>query len=239
MKTIIVQGAMHTEIEQLLYTLPPANKVVHHGYVFYETAISNTRVIISQTEMGIMNASVCTMIAIQKYHPDLIINQGTAGAHLKELKVGDIIIGEEAVYINSTRSPAKCEGQGSNALEWRPSKSHSILIKADRNLLQRAKSIPYKGNLLQGRLGTGDIFSKEVDRINLLHSQLGEVSEDMESIATYKACQAMDVPVIGIRVISNNEITGNSDVEGQFKVSQTLLQRFIFDYITDLANNGF
>lgn len=240
MKTIIIQGAMHTEIEHLINMFPGGQTVTHHGYTFYETSHCGTRIIISRTEMGTLAATICTMLAIETYKPDLIINQGTAGAHLKELQVGDIIIGEDAVYINNTRSPARQEGQGSNALEWHPGKSLSYLIKSEPSLVKLASSIPYsKGKLLRGRLGTGDIFSKEVDRINLLNSQLGEICEDMESVAVYKACQTMNIPVIGIRIISNNEITGNDDVDKQFEFAQLALQEFIYDFIENLTKNWF
>ena len=34
MKTIIVQGAMHTEIEHLINMFPGGQTVTHHGYTF-------------------------------------------------------------------------------------------------------------------------------------------------------------------------------------------------------------
>ncbi len=243
MKTILVQGAMDSEIEQLIKMLSEYNseysevkQATHNGYLFYETKLGDARIIISKTEMGIMNASVSTMLAAEKYHPSIIINQGTAGAHLRSLNVGDIIIGEEAVYINNMRSPAKKKGEGSNALEWLPGMSLSFLIKATPFLVEKAASIEFDGNVLCGRLGSGDVYSKEVDRIDLLHSQLGEICEDMESVAVYKCCQTLGIPFIGIRVISNNEITGNDDVEKQFEVAQTRLQSFIFKFLKQLVD---
>ena len=241
METILVQGAMTSEIELIIRLLAESNKIdiaEQNGYSFYETYLNGTRIIVSKTEMGVMNACISTMIAIEKYKPNIVINQGTAGAHLRELNVGDIIIGEEAVYINNTRSPAKKTGEGSNALEWRPGNSLSILVKATSELVEKALSIPYEGKVLCGRLGTGDVFSKEADRIDLLHSQLGEISEDMESVAVYNVCEKLNIPFIGIRVISNNELTGNSDIEKQFEIAQTKLQLFIFKFLTELTDNS-
>lgn len=240
MKTILVQGAMMREIEQLTENLPEGKKTKYNGYFFYETSLNNTQIIISQTKMGIMNACIATQLAIEKYQPDLVINQGTAGAHVRDLTVGDIIIGETAVYINSIRTPARKKGEGSNAMDWHPGNSSSFIINADPQLLQLvgkfSSQISYDGKIICGRLGSGDLFSKETDRIDLLHSQLGELSEDMESVAVYKVCQTFDVPVIGIRVISNNEITGNEDVEKQFEIAETKLQKYILQLLHRLTD---
>lgn len=239
METILVQGAMDSEIEQLINMLSEFNEVKetnHNGYSFYETKLNDVQIIISKTEMGIMNATVSTMIAAEKYQPSIVINQGTAGAHLRNLNVGDIIIGEEAVYINNMRSPAKQKGEGSNALEWHPGMSLSFLIKASDFLVKKAAAVDFEGNILCGRLGSGDVYSKEVDRIDLLHSQLGELCEDMESVAVYKCCQTLGISFIGIRVISNNELTGNGDVEKQFEIAQTRLQSFIFKFLKQLVD---
>ena len=41
-----------------------------------------------------------------------------------------------------------------------------------------------------------------------LREQAGEDCEDMESLAAYRICQRFGVPCLGLRVISNNELTG-------------------------------
>ena len=103
-------------------------------------------------------------------------------------------------------------------------------------MVEKASAIEFDSKVLCGRLGSGDVYSKEVDRIDLLHSQLGELCEDMESVAVYKCCQTLEIPFVGIRVISNNELTGNGDVEKQFEIAQTRLQSFIFKFLKQLVD---
>ena len=50
-----------------------------------------------------------------------------------------------------------------------------------------------------GTLGSGDLFSREADRIAWLRARFGELCEDMESAAVYQACAAHGVPVVGLR----------------------------------------
>lgn len=247
-KTILIQGAVTSEIENIIEHLPGGIETEHYGCFFYETSLYGVQIIISLTQMGIMNACIATQTAITIYAPDIVINQGTAGAHIRELNVGDIIIGETAVYINSTRTPARGQGEGSNALEWRPGNSSSVLLSADPSLVRFTLDFAEKYNIeneyaigkiskiLPGRLGSGDLFSKETDRIDLLHTQLGEICEDMETIAVYNVCHRFSTPVIGIRIISNNEIAGNYDIDKQFEITQNKLQDFILKLVKSIVN---
>ena len=57
-------------------------------------------------------------------------------------------------------------------------------------------------------LGSGDLFSREIDRIHWMQEKKGELCEEMESVGTYECCRRFGVPCIGVRVISNNELTG-------------------------------
>lgn len=115
-------------------------------------------------------------------------------------------------------------------------RSRSFDINADTRLIELTKTIPYDGRIILGKLGSGDLFSRETDRIDWMHSQLGELCEDMESIAVYKACIECGVPVIGIRIISNNEITGENDNDALFDMVHNKLQNFIFEVIKLIEN---
>lgn len=230
MPTIIVQGAMPCEIAQLKEWLPGGRTVTYGGYSFYETSYQQAQIILSLTEIGIVNAALATMLAIEKYRPAYIINQGTAGGHLPDLRPGDIIIGKFAVYLNDMRMPLKKTGEGSNALEWTPG-SGCFMLEADPALVALAESISSEDRLIVGRLGSGDLFSREADRIQWLHSRLGALCEDMESAAVYKACHACQIPVIGIRIISNNELTDNHDDPEHTDTIHEKLQKYILTYL--------
>jgi len=69
-----------------------------------------------------MNAAIATMVALNIFHPSIIINQGTAGAYVSNLDTYDIVIGESCVNINDLSMPIKARGNGSNPLEWKFSK---------------------------------------------------------------------------------------------------------------------
>ena len=224
--TIVIQGALDSELDILLEYFSPNTVKAVAGYNFFTSTYKDHKIIISKTGVGLINSSVSTTIAINEFKPSLVINQGCAGGHTPDIKKGDLIIGEKTVYINNFYTNAKGAGDGSNSLEWYPCK-RSYVVDSTPVLVKEADGIAFDGKKYIGILGSGDIFSKEVDRINYLHKLFGELCEDMESVAALKVCELFGVDRLALRVISNNEITGE---EFDYDVCKPL-QRFVISLI--------
>lgn len=205
MKTILIQGAMESEIEPYVQVLKNYEIKDASGYRFYVGEIENFKVIVALTGVGIMNATASTVIALLNFEVDVVINQGVCGAHLESLKIGDVIVGKTAAYINKFQTEVKGLGEGSDALSWIPMKNGCYRFDATQSLVDKAEILKEKHNLIFGVLGTGDMFSREADRINQLHKLFGEITEDMESVAVYKVCSEFEKQFIGFRIVSNNE----------------------------------
>ena len=60
--------------------------------------------------------------------------------------------------------------------------------------------------MIFGTIGSGDCWNREIDRIEFLYKEYKVLCEDMETISVYKIAKKYNVPVIGIRVISDNEM---------------------------------
>lgn len=224
--TIIIQGAMDEELDVLLAHFAHEEKAIG-GYRFYTSNYKGHKIVISKTEVGVMNAGIATTIAINEFCPDLVINQGCAGSHIAEIANGELIIGEKIAYINCFNTNPKQAGEGSNSLEWHPSHKRSYVLQSTPKYVKLAASLPFDGKRHVGTLGSGDLYSREVDRINFLHQLFGELCEDMESVACVKACEAFSVDRLALRIISNNEITQE---EFDIDVCRTL-QKFVIELI--------
>lgn len=126
--------------------------------------------------------------------------------------------------------PKKGKDEGSNSLEWKPDKRAKEVKNANKELTVSFYDF-LKNNtnntVYKGTLGSGDAFNREIDRINWISSTFDSLCEDMESIGVYLACQQFNVPCIGIRIISNNEIIGEELDEDQAIYLQKLLIDFI------------
>lgn len=210
MKKILIQGAMPSEIcyyleQDLMAGVSAAQK---NGCLFYIARDGETEVVIELTKMGMTNAAVATMTAIYEFHPDFIINQGTAGAHVRDLKKGDIVIGNKAVNVHSIKMEKREFGEGMSPQDW--SGMYTEYIEADQKLVHMFENgfgaATQTGKVVTGTLGSGDLFSREKDRILWIHDKFGNLCEDMESFAVYSVCRSCGVPCVALRVISNNEL---------------------------------
>lgn len=234
MKRILIQGAVESEICYYLEQecLRDVSAVEKNGFSFHVGKTGDREIIVQLTKMGMVHASVATMTAIYEFRPDVIVNQGTAGAQVTELSSGDMVIGEQAVNVHSIEMPKRGFGEGIAPENW--VRMATEYIEADAELVRMFREgIGEKtetGKVITGTLGSGDLFSKEKDRIVWLHETFGNVSEDMESFAVYAACRECHVPCVAIRVISNNELLDedydkNTALELQRVIWETLMHR--------------
>lgn len=231
MKTILIQGAMDCEIDEFINFFKPKTEKVIGGFKFWVSDFLGARIIISKTDIGIINATIATTIAILEFKPDVVINQGCAGSAKENLKIGDIVVCEASVYMNNYKTPLKTKSEGSNSLEWTPSTKRSYRIESSKNLVELTKQLDDFENFKFGILGSGDFFNREYDRICHLQNSFNHLCEDMESAGVFKVCDDFGVERIGFRVISNNELNKTDFDKSTTKISQQLTINFIKKFL--------
>lgn len=211
---ILVQGAMDIEIEVLKNSIENIEEIIVDSYKFYKGKLENHPIVISKTEIGIMNCGIATLLGIKHFSPSIIINQGTAGGFGKTTHRSDIVIGENCFNLNSYKTPYLKKGQGSNPFNWelqtfREGIDQFEKIEADTVLIQFIKTHEkeiWDKQVIYGTIGSGDCWNQEIDYITYLNEKYGALGEDMETIGAYKIAHRYEVPIVGIRVISDNEI---------------------------------
>lgn len=221
LQPIVIQGALPVESERMASKLE--NKVVEQigGWTFWKGTYNGYPMIISKTRMGMSNSAAATALAIERYKPIAIINQGTAGGHDPVLHVYDIVLGKYATNIGAFRTPKQSLGAGSNSLTWveafdvlptDESDPEPIAIRkfeGDQELLMAAHKVRYdKGEVIEGTIGSADVWNNELDRIQFFHQRYGTSVEEMEAASVAQIASQFNVPFLGIRILSNN-ITNN------------------------------
>ncbi len=227
---ILLQGAMPCEVAEFRKFFMPLRREVVAGFLFDLGEFQGSTVIISETGVGLIQASCATTLALERYRPTHILNQGLAGAHREDLSLGDVILGKEVRSINSFAKP-QSPLEKKDTADTLPHESWEFQdfwkgdspLLASEQLLQAFRQEDWKGKLLEGVLGSGDVWNREDQVIRWIHRQRNTLSEDMESLGVYKIAQAFSVPCLGIRIISNNELTGTGYDETWAKA----LQEFI------------
>lgn len=213
-KTVMIMGAMEdVELNVLKENLADIEVYNENGYKFYKGKLMDNTIILSCTKIGAINAALATQIGILKFNPNIIIGQGIAGGHGYNVHANDIVIGNEIININNIETVKKEKGEGSDSLEWElnsfenDNSERIIIEKSSEMLLENARKVNYKyGNVLFGRIGSGDVWNKETDRILMFNEKYETLCEEMEGYAISKVANLYNIPMIIIRAISNNEI---------------------------------
>ena len=57
-----------------------------------------------------------------------------------------------------------------------------------------------------GKIASGDLWNREFDRILFLNDKYNTLCEEMETGGVYTTANSFNVPVLSVRIISNNEL---------------------------------
>jgi len=227
LRPVIVQGAMDLEVRKLAGALDNVREEKVQGWTFWRGTLDDYPVVVSKTMKGMSNAAAATAIAAEHYHPAAIVNQGTAGGHEPQLHVYDIVLGKYSVNLGSFKTAYRKSGQGSDFVEWKPldlmrtegsagedPNEHTMRrFQANEQLLAAAVSVKHlyrKGRVVEGVIGSGEIWNSELDRIQRFHDQFGTSVEEMETASAAQIADIDRIPFLGIRVLSNNITNGGT-----------------------------
>jgi len=205
-----------SELQPLLAALEGKEEIQIAAWTFWRGRMAGKSVVVSRTEVGPVNASASTTLAILNFKPRLIINQGTAGAADPGLQVFDIVVGEAAVDYGAFRSTHADEGAGVDLSRWTPM-PHRLRIDGkervvfdrfpgDPAAMEAALAVPNpRGRVVKGIIGSAFEFNREVDRLIWMRKTYGVLSEDMESAFAAGTAAGFKVPFLAVRIISDSD----------------------------------
>lgn len=251
---ILIEAPMPIEAEYLAKELTSV-RIEYSGYfTFYIGLLKNYPVIVAQTGKGLENTAAATAIAIERYHPIAIINQGTSGGHDPALNVGDIVLGKRTVNIGNFKTPHKDENKGSDPLYWIPmdimaskgsAGESSSAIDAEKirfyagspallNSAMAVKNSYKRGRVIEGTIGSANFWNNEIDRIQWFHKNFGTSAEEMEGSAAAMIANEYNIPMLSIRVLSNNLTNGGKYDPSTAQSCQKYVLNMVKHYIATL-----
>jgi adenosylhomocysteine nucleosidase len=227
LRPVLVQGAMPVETEKIAGGLSSVRVEKVGAWTFWRGTLDGYPVVVSKTMKGVSNSAAATAIAVERYRPVAIVNQGTAGGHDPELRVYDIVLGKYSVNLGAFKTAYRRPGQGSDFREWQPMDLMASegsagedpnartmrRFEANEQLLAAASSVKHlyrKGRVVEGVIGSGEIWNSEIDRIQRLRSRYGTSVEEMETASAAQIAGFFQIPFLGIRVLSNNITNGGT-----------------------------
>ena len=249
-RPILIEGPMPIEAENFAKKLEKVKVEKSGTFVFYKGKLNGYPVIVAKTGKGMENTAAVTALAIEKYKPIAIINQGTAGGHDPSLNVFDIVLGKRVTNIGSLKTETKNAGEGMDPSQWVPmdlmasegsgadANANKVrYYEGDKDLIAAAnavKDLYTKGKVVEGTIGSADFWNNEVDRINWIHEKYGTSVEEMEGAAAAQIADAYHVAFLGIRILSNNKTNGGAYNPNTAAANQEYVYDVVKQYITTI-----
>jgi adenosylhomocysteine nucleosidase len=242
---------MAIEVETLAGRLDGVTVDRVGAWTFWRGTVDGYPVIVSKTLKGVTNAAAATVIAIERYRPIAIINQGTAGGHDPSLHVYDIVLGTSSINLGAFRSRYRPEGGGSNSLDWvpldlmasdgsagnDPNARKPARFAGDGPLLDAARRVTSsytRGRVVEGVIGSSDVWNDEIDRIARFRREFGTMAEEMETASAAQIASILGVPLLGIRVLSDNVTNGGAYDPKTSEACEDYVFEVVKAYVTTL-----
>ena len=152
--------------------------------------------------VGKVNAAMCTLMLIEKYKPNLVLNSGVAGSLSPIVGIGDIVVATKSVE-HDMNGTALGDKQGEitfpdgNMMFFQCDKQASTLLAAI------CKEIP-DTKVAQGIIASGDIFVSDRKQRFKINDRFGALACEMEGAAIGHVCVRCEVPYGIIRAISDD-----------------------------------
>ena len=221
MKKISIICALRREKERLSSHLQACHTVQAGPFSFDVGNLNGCEIVLLQSGMGKVNASLGTLEIIKNFLPDCVISSGVAGGLSTSVNVLDSVVGTQYVYHD-----VWC-GKGN---EYGQVQELPTFFPADNTLLSAAEKIHFQSPeaVHLGLICTGDQFITGTEPVaNILQHFPQALACDMESAAIAQTCYRYKVPFLSMRLIS--------DVAGKEQTNMDQYENFW----SEMADTGF
>ncbi|MBS9784550.1 MAG: 5'-methylthioadenosine/adenosylhomocysteine nucleosidase [Oceanivirga sp.] len=201
-----ILGAMYEEVSVIVSEMTNVTEDKIANLKFFKGKYDNKDLVIVQSGIGMVNASIATTLLYERYNVDKIIFSGVGGAVLENIKTLDLVIGDSFVEyqfdVTSAGNYVKGQIAGTSKRDIDPT----------YELLEIAKTVESKVPKHYGRIASADVFVDSYDEKTRIRDEFDAAVVDMESAAVAQTCTVLNVPYLIIRSISDS-LGDNSGIE--------------------------
>lgn len=185
-------SAMELELKELTERMSQKQVAEYAGERYYSGKLAGKDVVICTCGVGKVNAAMHTQLLIEKYSPDVIIQNGIAGSLTPEVRYFDVVIGSELVYHDMQPW----------VMEQFPSLEE--VYYADAALVEAAQEAAGSGpNVHVGRIATGDLFVSGTKEKQDIAGRTHALCTEMEGCAVAHTAHLNHIPFVVMRSISD------------------------------------
>lgn len=193
-----VIGAMEQEVTLLRDQIKNGKTLSCGGCEIYTGTINGVEVALLKSGIGKVAAAIGTTLLLEHFHPDVVINTGSAGGLAPTLNVGDIVVSTEVRYHDADVT----------AFGYEPGQMAQCppAFIADPQLIEIAQECigALKLNAVRGLICSGDAFINGAEPLARIRRTFPDViAVEMESTAIGHVCHQFNTPFVVVRAISD------------------------------------
>jgi len=213
MTKLAIMGAMEEEIIPLLSYLSDVKEVSYASNTYYEAKYNDLDVVVAYSKIGKVFSTLTASTMIQKFGCDTLLFSGVAGGINPKLKIGDLIVANKLTQhdldITAFGHPNGYVPGG------------SVYVNTDERLKNIAIEVASNNNikLIEGTIATGDQFVANEERKNFIQNIFKADALEMEGASVAVVCNALDVPCLILRAISDT-----ADMDAGFNFEEFLIK---------------
>ncbi len=198
--TVGIIGAMEPEVEILKDSMfIEKEETIAHTTAYIGT-LNGQNIVLVQSGIGKVNASIITALILERYDIDYIINTGVAGAMDENLKVTDMVVSNEVAHhdVDATNF-----GYSYGQVPGMPAvyTSDDMLIRQTLTALSLNDEI----NGSSGLVVSGDSFiDSDAEKKHIYENFPNAMCVDMESSSIAQTCWQFKTPFVIIRSMSDS-----------------------------------
>ena len=190
--------AMPIETENILHTLGELKtKEVISGYEISNYSVYDKEIYLADCGVGVINAAAATMLLIEKYGVEVIINFGIAGSLKDKIRIGDLLIAKDIVHYDYDASAFLDIKKGQYL------GAESVELPCNEEMIELA-DVANGSPMTKVRIASADKFiSSSKIKQELINEFDTDICE-MESIGILRVSDRAGIPSLFIKTISDN-----------------------------------
>ncbi len=224
-----VMGAMPEEIEPIVSRLENVKRHEIADNIYYTAMYGSLDLVIAYSKIGKVFSALTASTMIEKFGTSKLLFSGVAGAINPELRIGDLIAAtklcQHDLDITAFGHPYGYVPEG------------KVFVEADPRLLEIASLVAHKEGikLKRGVVATGDQFVASSERKKWIEETFGADALEMEGASVAVVCDALKVPFLILRAISDAaDMEAGFDFDTFLESSAKKSADFIFAILDEL-----
>ncbi|MEA1919217.1 MAG: 5'-methylthioadenosine/adenosylhomocysteine nucleosidase [Campylobacterota bacterium] len=208
---IALMGAMPEEIAPILEKVGGYSTTKYAQNTYYEATYAGHDLVIAYSKIGKVFSTLTAATMIEKFGAEMLLFSGVAGGINPRLKIGDLIVAtalcQHDLDITAFGHPHGFVPEGSQ------------FIQAEKALIEVASSVAKEMgvSLEEGIIATGDQFVHSEERKSWIEKIFNADALEMEGTSVAVVCEALEVPFLILRAISDT-----ADMDASFNFEEFL-----------------